>query len=64
MLTRPAPTTPADAVALVREEAKQLSAQLHTAAARQRDAATRAHLIESASTLDEALKAPLIRQQA
>ena len=64
MLTRPAPTTPADATALVREEAKQLSAQLRTAAAGQRDAATRAHLVESASTLDEALKAPLIRQQA
>jgi hypothetical protein len=64
MLTRPAPTTPADATALVREEAKQLAAQLHAAAARQRDATTRAHLTESAVTLDEALKAPLIRQQA
>jgi hypothetical protein len=65
ILTRPAGTTPADATAYVREEAKQLSAQLKAAASSgNRDAATRAHLIESASTLDEALKAPIIRQAA
>jgi len=64
MLIRPAPTTPADATALVREEARQLSAQLRTAATGQRDAATRAHLAESASTLEEALKATMLRQQA
>ena len=65
MLTRPAPTTPADATALVRDEAKQLSAQIRAAAGSgHRDAATRAHLIESASTLDEALKAPFVRQAA
>ena len=63
VLTRPSPATPTDATALFREEARQLSAQLKTAAASgNRDAATRAHLIESAGTLDEALKAPLIRQ--
>ncbi len=63
VLTRPSPSTPADATALFREEARQLSAQIKVAAASgNRDAATRAHLIESAGTLDEALKAPLIRQ--
>lgn len=63
VLTRPSPTTPSDATALFREEAKQLSAQIKTAAANgNRDPATRAHLIESAGTLDEALKAPIIRQ--
>jgi hypothetical protein len=65
VLTRPAPTTPADARAMLREEAKQLSAQIKVAAAngnRERD--TRAHLSEAANTLDEALKAPIIRQGA
>ena len=51
--------------ALRLEEAKQLAAQLKAAASSgNRDAATRAHLIESASTLDEALKAPMVRQAA
>ena len=63
VLTRPSATTPADATAQFREEAKQLSAQLKAAAASgNRDSATRAHLLESAGTLDEALKAPIIRQ--
>jgi hypothetical protein len=63
VLTRPSATTPADATALFREEAKQLSAQIKVASANgSRDAATRAHLVESAGTLDEALKAPIIRQ--
>ena len=62
-LTRPAPGTPADAVALFREEGKLLSAQIKTATHDgNRDAVTRAHLIESAGALDEALKAPLQRQ--
>ena len=62
-LTRPSPGTPADAVALFREEAKLLSAQLRTAAkSGKRDEVTRAHLTESAGTLDEALRAPLVRQ--
>ena len=49
---------------LSREEAKTLSKEIKAAAARvgNRDAQTRAHLIESAGTLDEALKAPLVRQ--
>jgi len=42
-LTRPSPGTPADAVALFREEAKLLSAQLRTAAkSGRRDEVTRA----------------------
>jgi hypothetical protein len=63
VLTRPSSTTPSDAVALFREEAKGLSAQIKAASrSGNRDALTRAHLIESAGTLDEALKAPLVRQ--
>jgi hypothetical protein len=63
VLTRPAPSTPTDATALFREEAKLLSAQIKAAAGSgNRDSVTRAHLIESASTLGEALKAPLMRQ--
>jgi hypothetical protein len=63
VLTRPSPATPADATALFRAEAKQLSAQLKTAAANgNRDSATRAHLLDSAGALDEALKAPIVRQ--
>ncbi len=63
VLTRPSSSTPADASALFREEAKQLAAHIRLAAASgNRDAATRAHLIESAGSLEEALKAPMIRQ--
>lgn len=63
VITRPSPGTPADAAALFREEAKALTAQIKTAAGSgNRDAVTRAHLSESAGTLDEALKAPLLRQ--
>ena len=63
VITRPSPGTPADAAALFREEAKLLTAQIKAAAASgNRDAVTRAHLNESAGTLDEALKAPLLRQ--
>ena len=65
VLTRPAATTPADARALLREEAKQLSVQIKSAATGgNRDRETRAHLVEAANTLDEALKAPIIRQGA
>ena len=63
MLTRPSSTTPSDAIALFRDEAKSLSARDQgRCASGNRDALTRAHLIESAGTLDEALKAPLVRQ--
>ena len=48
---------------LFREEAKTLSSRIRAAAGSgNRDAVTRAHLIDSAGTLDEALKAPLVRQ--
>jgi Met-zincin/Domain of unknown function (DUF5117) len=63
VLTRPSSTTPSDAIALFRDEAKSLSAQIKAAArSANRDAPTRAHLTEAAGTLDEALKAPLVRQ--
>ena len=63
VLTRPSAATPADAIALFRAEAKQLSSQLKTAAANgNRDSVTRAHLLDSAGALDEALKAPIMRQ--
>jgi hypothetical protein len=63
VLTRPSPTTPADASAQMREEARQLSAQIKVAAGNgNRDRETRAHLAEAAGLLDEALKAPMIRQ--
>jgi hypothetical protein len=63
VLIRPAATTPADATALFREEAKRLSAEIKIAAGNgNRDRETRAHLAEAAGTLDEALKAPLTRQ--
>jgi len=66
VLLRPS-STPADAVALFREEAKTLSRQIKAAAGNDnrggsRDAQTRAHLIESAGILGDALKAPLVRQ--
>jgi hypothetical protein len=63
VLIRPAASTPADATALFREEAKQLAAQIKVAAGSgNRDKETRAHLVEAAGTLDEAQKAPLVRQ--
>ncbi len=63
VLTRPSASTPADARALMREQAKDLSTKIKAALATgDRDAATRAHLAEAANTLDEALKAPLVRQ--
>jgi hypothetical protein len=62
-ITRPSPSTPADARALLREEARDLSAKIKVALATgKRDHETRAHLSEAANTLDEALKAPLVRQ--
>jgi len=65
VLTRPSPATPADARALLREEARDLSAKIKVALANgKKDPETRAHLAEAANTLDEALKAPLVRQGA
>ena len=62
VLIRPASTTPSDATALFREEAKQLSSEIKGALPRSRDTQTRAHLAEAAGTLDDALKAPIVRQ--
>jgi len=63
VLTRPAATTPADAIALMRQEARMLSREIKVAAGNgRRDNETRAHLTDAAGTLDEALKAPFLRQ--
>ena len=62
-LTRPSPATPADARALLRQQARDLSAKIKgSLASGNRDMETRAHLSEAANTLDEALKAPMTRQ--
>jgi hypothetical protein len=64
-LTRPSATTPADARSLQRENAYALQQQLRAAVARGgMSKEARAHLAESLSTLDEALKAPIIRAGA
>jgi len=63
VLTRPSPATPSDAIALFRKEARLLAAQTRVGATNgTRDASTRAHLLEAVGTLDEALKAPMVRQ--
>jgi len=62
-LLRPSGSMPADARALLRADAKQLRAEL--AAAQNRStysAEAKAHIAEALTTLDEALKAPLVRQ--
>jgi len=62
-LLRPAGSMPADARSLQREEAKALRREI--AAAQNRPGfskETRAHLAEALTQLDEALKAPLVRQ--
>ncbi len=63
-LLRPAATMPADARALLRANAIALRAEL--AAATQRSPGyskeAQAHLAQAAATLDEALKAPVVRQ--
>jgi signal transduction histidine kinase len=64
-LLRPAATMPADARALLREEAKSLRQEI-AAAQTKRGASyskeARAHLAEMQAELDEALKAPIVRQ--
>jgi hypothetical protein len=61
-LLHPSATRPADAASLLRESARSLQ---HDAAAASHRAnlskEARAHLAEAASTLDEALKAPMQR---
>jgi hypothetical protein len=62
-LLRPTASMPADARALLREDAKKLRSALAAAQARRGDSPeAKAHVAEAFSTLDEALKAPLIRQ--
>jgi len=62
-LLRPSPQARADARSLLRVQALQLQAQLHKALQHQAlmDAATRAHLQDSADTLSQALAAKLLR---
>jgi hypothetical protein len=63
VLVRPAPTMPPDARALLRADAVQLRDEIAVARRRSRaNKETRAHLAESAAALDDALKAPLLRQ--
>ena len=62
-LLRPAGPMPADSRSLLREDAKALRREI--AAAQNRPGCskeTRAHLAEALTQLDEALKAPLVRQ--
>ena len=64
-LIRPAAATPADAISLSRENARQLAGTLRAARSRTGlSKETRAHYAESLHTLEEALKAPLQRSGA
>ncbi|MCP6768821.1 hypothetical protein NL529_28660, partial [Klebsiella pneumoniae] len=61
-LLRPSASMPADARAVARADVRQLRAEI--AAAQNRatfSAEAKAHLAETAQTLDDALKAPVIR---
>ncbi len=65
MLLRPTAGTPADARSLMRMQAQALAKQLKVAQAKATlSPETRAHLAESHDTLEEALKAPLLRAGA
>jgi hypothetical protein len=62
-LVRPSGSMPADARAQLRADAKALRREIAGAESRSGiSAATKAHLAETLSMLDEALKAPLARQ--
>jgi len=62
-LLRPAGSMPADARALLRADAQRLSSELAQAQGKRgRSAEANAHLVEMRATIDEALKAPLVRQ--
>jgi hypothetical protein len=61
----PSPSDHADGRALQRANAKQLLAQLKAAQSRASfSKEARAHLAECENTLDEALKAPMLRPDA
>jgi len=63
VIVRPAPTMPADARALLRADAVQLRDELTAMQKRPRTSVeTRAHVADSLALLDEALKAPMMRQ--
>jgi hypothetical protein len=61
-LIKPSVSMPADARALFRSDAKALRAELTREPARGVSAEGRAHIAEMRATLDEALKAPIVRQ--
>jgi hypothetical protein len=61
-LLRPSGSMPADARALLRVEAARLHRDLTHAATRRMSAEAKAHIAEMAIMLDEAQKAPLVRQ--
>lgn len=60
-LLKPSPSAPADARSLQREQAVQLYSAIRAAMARSLNPETKAHLSESAASLNEVLKASLIR---
>jgi hypothetical protein len=61
-LVRPTGSMPADARALLRVQAIRLHGELGSASVRSLSPEARAHVAEMAALLDEALKAPLVRQ--
>ena len=62
-LVRPSGTMPADARSLLRAEARTLRSDLTAAQAKKGySPEAKAHIAETISTLDEALKASLVRQ--
>ena len=61
-LVRPTQSMPADARALLRVDVTKLRAELARASSRQFSAEAKAHIAEMAAMLDEAQKAPLVRQ--
>jgi hypothetical protein len=61
-LVRPTGTMPADARALLRVDAGRLAHELKAAPTRRMSPEAKAHLAEMAAMLDEAQKAPLVRQ--
>ena len=60
-LIRPSPNTPADARSLLREQALQLQSALRSTVGRPMSQEAKAHLSESQATLNEVLKASLVR---
>jgi hypothetical protein len=61
-LLRPSGSMPADARALLRVEATRLRADLRRAPTRRMSEEAKAHILEMGAMLDEAQKAPIVRQ--